>query len=149
MVTIMQVDRDLVPAKGRRARRQAVSEADDGGLAVLVQTGWGGIPTIEAPNVSWREVRVERVEPWSGFQLVREVGRCELGPALMWRSVRFTCSEIREFGRLRTQRMIIRRKRSCEFLHEGGMRRTVCWCNANYRLRDRTLKAQSSAGGRQ
>ena len=37
---------------------------------------------------------MERMEACPGFQFVGKVGRCELGPALMWRSVCFTCSEI-------------------------------------------------------
>jgi hypothetical protein len=42
--------------------------------------------------------------------------------------------------------MVIRRKRSCKFLHEWCMRRTwPRWLCANYRLGDTALKAQSCA----
>jgi hypothetical protein len=81
------------------------------------------------------------MEPGLGFEFVRKMSWCELGPALMWRSISFTCAQVRELCGLRTQRMVIRRKRGRKLLDKRGVRRTVDWCNANYRLGDGALKA--------
>ena len=62
MVTVVQVDRHLVPAKRRGDRWQVISEANDSGFAVFSEQGWGWILTIETPDVRWREIRMKRVQ---------------------------------------------------------------------------------------
>src|SRR6185369_11419554 len=70
------------------------------------------------------------------------MGRREMSPARMRRSISLTCPQVRKLGWLWIQWMIIRWKRSCEFLDKGMMRWTGRWCNANDRFGNRLLKAQ-------
>src|SRR3569832_529965 len=98
MMAVVQVDRDLVPAKRRSGHRQVVSEADDRRLTIFSEECWGWKLTVEAPNVGRREVRVERVQAGLGRHVVRIMGRRELGPARMRRSISFTSSEIGELS---------------------------------------------------
>src|ERR1044071_7976033 len=71
------------------------------------------------------------------------MGRSELRPALMRRSVGFTGAEVWKLRWLRIERMVNLRKRSQEFIHEGMMWWTLSWCGriATYRLGN-CLKAQ-------
>src|SRR5215218_11508040 len=101
MVPVVQVDRDLVPAKRRCGYRQVVMEPHDCRFAIFLQARWSWILAIEAPYVGRREIRVERMEAGSGFQLVSKVCRGELGPAWVRRSVGFAGSEVRKFSWLR------------------------------------------------
>src|SRR5215212_11026480 len=101
MVSVMQVDRHLIPAEGRSSHRQVVMEPNDGGLAIPLQACWSRITTVEAPNVSRRIVRVERMEAGSRFQFVAKVCRGELGPAWMRRPVSFAGCEVRKLGWMR------------------------------------------------
>src|SRR5262249_36129468 len=97
----MQVDRDLVPAKRGGRYRQVVSEAYDPGFAVFPEECGGWILTIEAPNGGSREGRMERLQAGLSRHVIRKVGRRELSPARMRRSISFPCTEIRKLGRLR------------------------------------------------
>src|SRR5215213_713256 len=101
MVSVMQVDRHFVPAERGSSHRQVVMEPNDGRLSIPLQACRSWIPTIEAPNVSRRIVRVERMEAGSRFQFVGKVCRGELGPAWMRRPVSFAGCEVRKLGWLR------------------------------------------------
>src|SRR5215213_1148789 len=73
------------------------------------------------------------------------MGRSELGPALMGRSVGFTRTQIRKLSGRWTQRTVNLRKRSQEFIHKGMMCWTRgCWngINATYRWLGNSLKTQ-------
>ena len=124
MVTVVQVDRDLIPAKRRRGIWQIVSEADDRGLAVLVKTLRGRVLTVEAPDVRLSIIRVELMEAGPGNQFIGKVGWRKLCPALVWSAGGFTCCDVRKFLWRRAQRMVIRRERSRELIHEWMVGRT-------------------------
>ena len=66
MVTVVQVDRDLVPAERRGGHRQVVSEADNPGFAVFSKDCWAWKLTIEGPEIRRREIRVERMQAGCG-----------------------------------------------------------------------------------
>src|SRR6185437_3331335 len=76
-----------------------------------------------------------------GRHVVSKVGGRELSPARMWRSISFTCSEVRELGGLRIQWMIVTRKRSRELIHKRMMWWTRLSISASHRLGN-LLKAQ-------
>ena len=61
---------------------------------------------------------MERMQASFRFEFKGEVSRTKLSPALMWRSIRFACGEVRKLSGLRTQWMVHRRKRSCEIIYE-------------------------------
>src|SRR5215510_506121 len=98
MVTVVQVNRYLIPANRGGDRRQVISETDDSGLAVSPEDCWAWILTIETPDVCWGEIRMELMEPGLCRDVVFKLGRCELGPARMRRSVSFTGIQISELG---------------------------------------------------
>ena len=120
-MAVVQVDRDLVPAKCGGGHRQIIVEANEPGFAVFPEECWARILTIVAPDICLAEVRMELMEAGLAKYLVREMDRCELGPARMGRSISFTCSEIRKLGWLRIQGMVVRGKRSREIIHERMM----------------------------
>ena len=66
MMAVVQVDRDLVPAKRRRGRRQVISEADDSGFAVSTKEHWARILTIKTPDVCLPEVRMKLMKAGLG-----------------------------------------------------------------------------------
>src|SRR6185369_14581353 len=49
VVTVVQVDRHLIPAKRGGGRRQVISESDDSGFAISSEECRGWVFTIEAP----------------------------------------------------------------------------------------------------
>src|SRR6185369_1474597 len=70
------------------------------------------------------------------------MGRRELSPARMRRSIGFTCSQVRKLGWLWVQWMIVRWKRSCEILNKRVVWWTGLSVSASDRFGNRLLKAQ-------
>ncbi len=90
------------------------------------------------------------MEARSGFQFVCKVSRRELGPALMGRSGCFARSEVWKLGWHRTQWVIVRGKRSREFIHEWMMVWTNCACASTRfwnRLKAKCLRMCQHAWG--
>src|SRR6185295_8857911 len=109
MMTVVQVDGDLgVAERVIAARRCAVPEPHDCGFAVSIQDRWAWIHTVEAPDVALTEVRVEPVQAGSGVQFGSYMGRSELSPALMRRSVPFIRARVSDLLWRRAQWMVYR-----------------------------------------
>src|SRR5215813_11879760 len=95
MMPVVQVDRHFISTKRVGYCRQAIPETHDGRVTIYIQDRWRWITAIESPDVGWQEVRMERVRAGPGFHFIGHMGRGELSPALMWRSVGFTGSQVR------------------------------------------------------
>ena len=127
MVAVVQVDRNLVPAKGGCGGRQAIFEPDDRGFAVPLQARWGWVHTVEAPHVCGREALVKRMEARLGIHYIHKVGWRELLPALMVRSRGFRWQVRRLLWRRNQLFKIYCGEWGSEFIQKRNMAWTRSW----------------------